>query len=139
MTARNRGWLAALALLLAASGCGSSSGLVPASGKLTYHGEPVPSTQVTFQPDDGSRPSHGVTDDAGRFTLRYSRTEDGVSRGRHTVYLKYQPSPAEQEHEAPPKASKELREVIARYGDRTTSPLHYEVTKSGQFFDIELE
>jgi hypothetical protein len=138
MNARNRWPVAALALLLAAGGCGGS-GLVKVSGRVTYHGQPVPSTQVTFLPDDGSRKSVGHTDDDGRFTLKYSRTETGASRGRHTVFLEYHVSNEEFNGQVPPKASSELRAVIARYGDPKTSPLHYDISKSGQVIDINLE
>jgi hypothetical protein len=137
MSARNSWPGVSLALLLAVSGC-NSSGLVGATGKLTYKGQPVPSTLVIFQPDDGSRRSTGLTDDSGNFTLRFSRTEQGVKLGKHTVHLRYEVSADEETHKIPPKASKELRAVIARYGDPKKSPLHYEVTGSGQHFDIDL-
>ena len=44
----------------------------------------------------------------------------------------------EELHKIQPKASKELKAVIEKFGDIKTSPLHYEVTKSGQHFEIEL-
>src|SRR5947207_811343 len=78
MNARKGTTAAALALLLAVSGCGDSR-LVKVAGKLTYHGEPVPSTLVTFWPDDDSRPGKGLTDNEGNFTLRYSRTHSGAT------------------------------------------------------------
>jgi len=134
---RGRYWLA-LALLAALSGC-RGSGLVKATGRLTYQGKPVPSTRVTFQPDDGGRRSTGVTDDDGNFSLRFSRTQEGVARGAHTVYLTYEVSAEEEERKVPPKADKALREVIARYGDPKKTSLHYEVTRSGDHFDIELK
>jgi hypothetical protein len=131
--------LPALALVLAVTGCNSSA-LVTASGRLTYKGKPVPSTLVTFWPEEeGKRASTGVTDDDGNFTLQYSRTEPGVLRGKHTVFLAYHVSMEEELRKIPPKASPELKAVIARYGDLKTSPLHYEITKSGQFIEIQLE
>jgi hypothetical protein len=130
--------VAALALLLAATGCGGS-GLLKVTGRLTYKGQPVPNTQVTFLPDDGSRKSVGHTDDDGHFTLKYSRTETGASRGHHTVFLNYVPSNEEELGQAPSKASRELKAVITKHGDPKTSPLHYEVNKSGQVIDINLE
>jgi hypothetical protein len=139
MHTRTPWYLAALAMLVAVSGCGGT-GRFEATGRLTYKGQPVPSTYATFQPEEeGKRASHGLTDDEGNFKLTYSRTETGVLPGRHTVFLKYFVSNAEELHEIPPKASKELKAVIAKYGDPKTSPLHYEVTKNGQFFDIKLE
>jgi hypothetical protein len=138
MTLRLLWCLAALAFPLVAGGCGGKR-LVSVSGRVTYQGRPVPSTLVTFQPADGSRPSKGVTDDDGRFTLRYSRTEAGASRGKCTAFLTYVVSNEEELHQAPPKASKELKEVIARYGDPEKSSLHYDVTKDGQVVEITLE
>ena len=127
-----------LALLLAACGCGGS-GLVEATGTLTYQGKPVPSTLVTFMPDDGSRRSTGVTDDEGKFTLRFSRTLSGVKPGSHKVFLRYDLSVDEELGRIKPKASPELKAVIARYGDVNTSPLHYEITQNGQHIDIHLK
>jgi hypothetical protein len=137
MNARTSRLLAGLALLLAVSGCNSR--YVQVSGRVTYKGEPVPSTQVTFLPDNGSRPSKGLTDDNGNFTLRYSRTQAGATRGPCTVLLTYVVSAEEELGQIRPKASKEMKTVIARYGDPGKSPLHYEIGKSGQVIDINLE
>jgi hypothetical protein len=128
----------ALALALSASGC-NPSGLVSATGRLTYKGNPVPSTRVIFQPEDGSRRSTGLTDDDGRFTLQFSRTESGVKPGRHMVFVRYEVSAEEELGKIPPKASKELRAVITRNGDPKQSNLRFEVTESGQFFDVQLK
>jgi hypothetical protein len=138
MTLRLVWCLAALTLPLAAGGCGGQR-LVSVSGRVTYQGRPVPSTLVTFQPADGSRPSKGVTADDGRFTLRYSRTEAGASRGPCAVFLTYVVSNEEELHQIPPKASKELKAVIARYGDPEKSDLHYEITRDGQVVEITLD
>jgi hypothetical protein len=138
MNARRNWQVAALTLLLAGSGC-NSSGLVEVSGRLTCKGQPVPSTLVIFQPDDGSRRSTGTTDDDGNFRLRFSRQESGVKPGPHTVHLRYDLSVDEELHKIPPKASRELREVIARYADPKKSDLHYEVTRSGQYIEIDLK
>jgi hypothetical protein len=123
----------------ATSGC-STSELVSVSGRVTYKGQPVPSTLVTFWPEEeGRRMSTGVTDDDGKFTLSFSRTEEGVLRGKHTVFLRYHMSMEEELGKIPPKASKELKAVIAKYGDLEKSPLKYEITKNGQFVEINLE
>jgi hypothetical protein len=139
VTKTRYGWcLAALVLVVGAGGC--SSRLVRVSGRLTYKGQPVPSTLVTFQPDQrGARASHGLTDDNGNFTLTYSRDEVGATRGHDTVSLRYIVSAEEEMGTIKPKASKELKEVIARYGNVETSPLHYDITSNGQFIEINLE
>src|SRR5262245_66544643 len=96
--------LAAAAMVLAGIGCGNQ-GLGNASGRLTYQGKPVPSTLVTFWPEEeGKRASTGVTDDNGNFTLSYSRQEPGVLVGRHTVFLKYHISMEEETHQIPPRS-----------------------------------
>ena len=131
--------IAPLLALLALGGC-NRSGLVNATGRLTYKGQPVPSTYVVFQPEDATkRPSHGLTDDDGRFTLTNSKTLTGVYLGPTTVSLRYYVSVDEETGKSPPKASKEMKSVIAKYAESKTSKLHFEVKKDGDFFDIVLE
>jgi hypothetical protein len=123
--------------LAASSGC-SRSPLVEAKGRLTYKGKPIPSTYVIFHPlEEGKRESHGLTDDDGVFTLTFSRTEEGVYPGKHRIHLRYNQSADEELGKTPPKASKELRAVISKYGVGEKSPITYEV-KGGEFFDIAL-
>jgi hypothetical protein len=139
MTKRYRRLLAPLAVLVLAGGC-SKTGLVEATGRLTYKGQPVPSTYVVFQPEeDGKRPSQGITDDEGNFKLLSSTTASGVYVGRHTVILKYYVSAEEELGKAPPRATREMKAAIVKYGDARTSNLKYEVTKSGQVFEINIE
>jgi hypothetical protein len=128
----------AAGLLLVLAGC-QNSPLVEAKGRLTYKGQPLPSTLVIFQPDDGKRRSTGLTDDEGNFSLRFSRQESGVLRGSHTVFLRYIVSAEEEMHQIQPKVSADLKRVIARYGDPKKSDLHYEVTRSGDVFEIDLK
>jgi hypothetical protein len=127
--------VAAALLFLFAGGCGP---LVNANGKLTHKGQPVPSTLITFLPDDGGRASHGLTDDNGDFKVTYSRTETGITRGSFTVVLRYIVSNEEELHQIQPKASTELKAVIAKYADPKTSGLRVEITKGGQFIPIAL-
>jgi len=127
-----------LALLLAVIGCGGP--LVKVTGKVTYKGEPVPSTLVTFHPDEeGKRASNGITDDGGKFILTHSRSETGALRGKHTVVLQYHISADEETGKTKPKASKELKEVIGKHSNLKTSRLHYEVTSNGQVIEINLD
>jgi len=121
-----------------AAGCGGPK-FVKVTGRVTHKGQPVPSTQLRFMPDNGERPSNGLTDDDGNFHLRYSRTQEGAPPGGYTVFLTYVPSNEEENKQIPPKASKELRAVIAKYGDPKTSGLHYEIKKNGQYVEIELK
>jgi hypothetical protein len=138
MNRRHRILLAAGLLLLAAGGC-NKSGLFQASGRLTHKGQPIPSTFVIFHPkEEGKRASQGLTDDNGHFTLTNSRSASGVLPGQHIVTLRYNVTSDEETHKVPPKASKELKAVIAKYGDPSTSTLKADVTKDGQVIDIEI-
>lgn len=139
MNKRYSHFLLAGALLLTVGGCGGS-GLYKATGRLTYKGQPVPSTWVIFQPEDQhKRASRGLTDDNGNFTVTHSKTEFGILPGKYTVCLKYRVTAQEETHEIPPKANKDLRAVIDKYAEPEKSTLHYEATKNGQVFDIELQ
>ena len=96
---------------------------------------------MIFHPaEPGQRTSQGLTDDDGNFRLTNSRSAVGVLRGQHTVTLRYHVSSDEETHKTPPKATKELQAVIAKYGDVNSAPKewHVEITKSGQFFDLKI-
>jgi hypothetical protein len=138
MNTRTSWSLPILALALGLGGC-NRTGLVDAEGRLTHKGRPVPSTLITFLPDDGGRPSHGLTNDDGHFSVTYSRSLTGLKRGHYSVALRYDVSVDEELGRIKPKASKELKAVIARYGDPKTSGLQVDITKSGQVIEINLE
>jgi hypothetical protein len=119
-------------------GCGGPK-LVDVTGKLTHRGKPVPSTRVAFYPDDGSRKSSGVTDDEGKFHLKYSRTQSGTTRGKHTVCLTYVVGSEEELGKVQSKVSKETKTTLNAYSDPNKSPLHYDVESNGQVIDIDLK
>lgn len=131
--------LGLLLLVPLVSGCGN--GLYEATGRLTYKGQPVPSTYVYFKPEEeGKRFSTGLTDDAGNFKLRFSTTESGVYPGKHTVYLQYYVDVDEELGRIKPKIPADLKKLLAnKYGSADKSPLKYEVSKGGQSFDIAIE
>jgi hypothetical protein len=55
------------------------------------------------------------------------------------VFLKYEVSAEEETHQIQPKASRDLKAIINRYGDTNTSGLQYAITSSGQHFAIDLK
>jgi len=79
----HRTGLLALASLL--TGCGGEMKVAPVSGVVTLDGKPLDRASVVFKPEAGGRPSFGVTDEQGRFTLAYSMDEDGAEVGSATV------------------------------------------------------
>jgi hypothetical protein len=127
-----------LILVAGVSGC-RGDGLVHVTGRLTYKGDPVPSTEVLFFPDDGGRRSVGRTDNDGRFTLRFSNREEGVSLGKHTVCLNYYVSAEEETGKVPTKVSREVKAVLSGYRTPDKSDIHVEITRSGQFVELKLE
>jgi hypothetical protein len=129
--------LAIVACVLVAGCCGSN--VVPVSGTLTYKGKPVTNAYVHFVPENG-RPSQGETDQNGKFTLVYDPETKGAERGKHRVFVQYNPLadaslpgtiPGEE-----PKLSKEWREFFTKYGGEK-SPVQVEITKA--MSDLKLE
>jgi predicted small lipoprotein YifL len=68
-------------------GCGQQGPtVVPASGVVTYEGEPVEGARVMFHPQgEGARSSYGTTDASGRFKLSTFGMNDGALLGKHVV------------------------------------------------------
>ncbi|MBN9523878.1 carboxypeptidase regulatory-like domain-containing protein [bacterium] len=66
-------------------GCGRDVGEV--SGKVTLGGKPLPGAWVTFQPENGARPSVARTDDSGRYELVRTEKVKGAAVGKHKVSI----------------------------------------------------
>jgi hypothetical protein len=80
-------------VLMVLAGCDKTHSLptVPATGTLTYKGQPVADAHVSFIPADplSGRPGTGVTDAKGRFTLQTyvggSTFANGALTGEYNV------------------------------------------------------
>jgi hypothetical protein len=88
---RNR--FAKITILFAAlhgvCGCGGSNSpdlAEDVTGRVTLNGRPVQEAIVVFEPQNG-RPSTGVTDAEGNFSLNFSPTDKGAIPGQHTVRI----------------------------------------------------
>lgn len=81
--------LAVLCLvLLPAAGCGDSGPeLGEVTGTVKLDGKPVPKATVEFQPGPGGSPSHGTTDENGRYELLYALGKPGAMVGEHVVRI----------------------------------------------------
>lgn len=83
------------ALLLAMTGCGSSTNTSPVAGQLLLDGKPLTNILVTFIPeipaqDAGQETrirSMAMTDAEGKFRLRTETQVDGALIGTHKVIL----------------------------------------------------
>jgi hypothetical protein len=94
--AGSRAALFAVAIVAVASLCCNSrtAGYPPlgkVTGIVTRAGQPLAGVTVLFQPVAGGRASGGVTDSAGRYTLRHTEAADGAMVGDHTVTLSVDP------------------------------------------------
>lgn len=85
---------AAAGLAVAAAGCGDSQPkLAAVSGQVKVDGKPYPNAYVMFQPNPGKenpnpgRGSMAITDQDGKFTLKYEGGFDGAVVGNHTVRI----------------------------------------------------
>ena len=102
LAARIRG--AVPLLLIVLTGCGGGPALVGVSGTLTHKGKPVANALINFLPENG-RPSSGITDEDGHFTLNYDPEHDGTVVGKHIVSVKSRP--------VRPKTAKEQEAAIS--------------------------
>lgn len=109
--------MAMLALVaVLAGGCAQEEGpeLGSVTGTVTKQGRPVPGVRVVFSLGH-SRPSAGITDEQGRYELRYTGTRNGALLGRHKVQFYSESEDSTDESFAPVKGqdSELVREVKA--------------------------
>jgi hypothetical protein len=79
----------AAGMVLVAGGCGRPSHLPElgyVSGTVRLDGRPVVKANVAFEPSEG-RPSLGITDAQGLYTLQFAGGYGGAIVGRHTVRI----------------------------------------------------
>src|SRR5262245_44625519 len=117
------GWLAALALVAALSGCGPR--LYPADGQLVWaDGRPAAELEggvVYFESAEHRTISRALIQADGRFQLSTERPGgDGVPPGPHRVYVVEPRTGGEGERSAPPK-------MDPRFGNPETSGLEMTV------------
>lgn len=141
-----RDWLCSIvlaAVVPALAGCSGKKGpeVVRVSGTVTRNGQPVPNLFLNFVPTQG-RPSWGITDEQGRYTLNYTRGQDGAVTGTHKVWVKYKPSDPGEEMammQGRAKVPQELAEIVEKYGKQETTPLEFQISEDGQVIDIALD
>jgi hypothetical protein len=133
------------------AGCGTDDappiGLV--TGTVTRGGQPIPGLTVSFLPDDG-RPSWGITDDYGQYTLHWDEDHDGAEVGRHKVCVAFDASLQADESgrdaaakgkaraKAKPAPMTERRAIVEKYGI-ASSTLTKEVKAGSQTIDLQLD
>ncbi len=139
--------LVVLILPLGLAGCGGEPGVVKASGKVSYKGQPVPSGTVFFTPETpGKRGAQGTIDSSGNFTLGTYATNDGAYSGKHKVTVVAQgpdkPVPPKMKGKMMPEDMQGSGDPLVpkKYFSPGTSDLSAEVTEGGKnYFEFELK
>jgi len=112
--------------------------VVPVSGTLMRDGKPVGNLDVTFKPVQG-RPSFGEADGNGRFTLKYTRDQDGAVVGTHTVWVIWKHRSAADEF-AGKRPEAEVLEILKEYGSEDRTKLtNVEITEATDNLIINLD
>jgi hypothetical protein len=87
MSGLRTGWrVAAVAVLLAALGCGGSGKRFPVEGVVLMGGKPVDGATVTFVPEGEGQPANGFTDSNGVFKLSTNNIT-GAFAGNYKVTI----------------------------------------------------
>jgi hypothetical protein len=79
-----------LSAVVVLAGCGESVDhppVYPASGTVTYNGEPVVGAKVSFMGENASKEASGITGLKGEFRLRTYVFNDGAVAGVHKVMV----------------------------------------------------
>lgn len=135
-TVQGMAFVATLALL---AGCSDGPKVVRVSGTVTHNGKPVPSLTVHFIPETG-RPSWGLTDENGRFTLEYDNKLQGALVGSHTIWVQWRPkSPQEEMNPKLSTRPADFPAIQGKYGSQEKSPLKIEITKAVDDLEVKLD
>ena len=123
-------------------GCsGSQFEFAEVEGVVTQDGQPLPEVKITFSPDPErvttpARASHAVTDENGRFRLKYSgpETEFGAQVGWHFVTALDFKAENSRDNPIPVR-------IAAKYSQAAKSDLEFEVkaSEAPQEINFELE
>jgi hypothetical protein len=114
------------------SGCGGGEmNVAPVAGIVTLDGKPLERASVLFLPEEG-RPSFGVTDSDGYYTLIYSHKENGAEVGPCTVQVSTKMAPEGNKDDDAPLAPERVPKRYAK------DPLKVTVLAEDNTIDIKL-
>ncbi|MEW4565964.1 hypothetical protein AB1K70_25835 [Bremerella sp. JC770] len=82
-----------LGLCLAIAGCAEPPvDLGYVSGVITVDGKPLDNVNISFRPMAGGRPSFGLTNASGQYTLYHTSKFQGAELGEHKVEIDLMPN-----------------------------------------------
>ena len=134
-------------LLAVCAGCGGRANLpdtVPVSGKVTLNGRPLSGASVTFVPTGATRGDggFGMTDQDGRYKLRYLRGAAGVPVGQYRVVISKRLMPdgsdAVEGRDVAPIESPAHEVLPPKYSNEEHSTLSATVPAGGRTIDFSL-
>jgi hypothetical protein len=136
---RSRLWsVPVLAFALAVvGGCSNEPRVYSVSGTATRGGKPVPSLLIQFQPASG-RPSWGITDAQGKFTLEYTEKIKGAVAGNHAVTAVFRAMTPDEEMKGAGN-NKLYGEIAGKYGDVSRTPMKIDITKSESNLELKFD
>lgn len=133
--------LTVLLALATLAGCQNNGPSVAnVSGTVTHQGKAIPNLTINFFPADG-RPSWGMTDANGYYTLHWDEDYDGAEIGTHQVSVAFVPGSQGAESgrtKTPPATPAEQASITSKYGIEK-SPLTFEVKPGSQTIDLKLD
>jgi hypothetical protein len=122
------------------AGCGPKGPtIVKVSGVAQRNGQPVPDIELTFHPAVG-RPSWGITDAQGRFSLNYDRDFTGAVVGKHKVTVRGRPYATQaEEFSGKVTGPADIGAIREKFGDAEKTPLEFEITKATSDLIVPLD
>lgn len=157
-------WMLLTAGAVWTSGCSGGARhapTYPATGVVTYRGQPVDGAVVTFISPGAPRYAMGKTDAQGKFSLTTYEPDDGAFAGTHTVLVVKKPTraPAAEAAAAPEapvkpadidrammqqareaQKAKNARSLLPeKYANEATSDLKFQVVEGENTFEIALK
>ncbi len=136
-------------LLLSICGCSGGSTapdvtLVPVTGTVTLDGAPLVNASVLFSPwgDLPGQPAYGITDNSGKYELKYINEKTGCPAGQFRVtiskFAQADGSPFPKDMPAEETSSAGVEHVPAIYSNSEQTKLFIEVSPSGSVHDFDL-
>lgn len=135
-----------LAVALLLGGCDSRPETVPVQGQLHVPGQQADQISLAFVPDSTGNAqnwrAHGVTDSAGKFTLRCEDGTSGAVPGPYRVILDDLKVYANPRNNAPPE-EREQKRIVSRipktYRSAGTTPLKVELKRGEPEIALEIK
>ncbi|MDR2642573.1 MAG: carboxypeptidase-like regulatory domain-containing protein [Planctomycetaceae bacterium] len=131
-----------LILIVGCNQSGQLEGLVPASGTVTFNGQPIDQAMIIFSPQTGentARAASATTDAKGNFTMMTLNPGDGVFPGDYLVTVEKTEITGEYRQEPTPDSDKsklidtrQIKDLLpVKYSNINTTDLSVSISEKG--------